>query len=350
MSMFGADLGPCPQCGTHIDPHDKFCRNCGGTNLRKPQKFCMACSTQMDDSLPECSECGGTDFTGSKPDELHNSTENIGDSDEEKIESPDNDISLDEKYFAPSKRAQIYAVVSIVVLLIGIVVFVNQNRGYADTENLLLSAEIEVQYRICATQNPAFATSLIWEQNYRNLEFREEDYDVFSDVKRVCKQLILDDASFATAVAEIKNQNKVEAARIEKERIAEAKLRAKYEPILKNWDDRAIKAGGGDLGNYLSAESKVSGLIKSGAQYSLTGVEREVQWAFCYATEYSNWFGGDPSGWWFCSIDFLGGSDYYSVEFNNGSWAAKADGGDRAGSMLNWTIPQGLIDWIARGR
>jgi hypothetical protein len=229
MSMFGADLEKCSECGTHIDPHDKFCRNCGGTNLRKPQKFCMACSAQMDDSLPECSECGGTDFTGSKPDELHYSTDNISDSDEEKIELSDNDNSLNEKNSTPTKRAKLYAVVSIVALVIGLVAFVNQNRGYADTENLLLSAEIEVQYRICATRDPAFATSLIWEQNYRNLEFREEDYDVFSVVKRVCKKLILEDASFATSVADIRKQTEIENARVKKKSLAEAKARAKYD-------------------------------------------------------------------------------------------------------------------------
>jgi hypothetical protein len=134
---------------------------------------------------------------------------------------------------------------------------------------------------------------------------------------------------------------------LEEERIAAEKLRAKWEPILKKWDDRAIAAGSGDLADYLSATASAESLIKAGAQYSLTGASREVQSAYCWATQYSLWFQGEPGGWWSCYINFLGGGEGYSVEFSNGNWSGKADSGSRAGRDLNWKIPEGLTQWMA---
>ena len=247
-------------------------------------------------------------------------------------------------------------------IIIGAIIFVlvgfslqsmaTVNPNYANTEDIMKNTNSTTRVNICAENDRAVVTNLIRENKNSSLDFEDDEGEgpslaIFNEAKRVCKKLIEEDSYFASLVTTRQEQQKLRQLRLEKKRKNEEALRAKYEPILKKWDEKALKAGYGDLREYLSATSRAKKLIESGAQYSLTGTQREVQNASCSATQYSSWSQGEPDGWWSCYINFLGGSDLYSVEFSNGNWSGKADGGRSSGRDLNWNIPQGLLGWIA---
>jgi hypothetical protein len=137
---------------------------------------------------------------------------------------------------------------------------------------------------------------------------------------------------------------------LSKEKLLSEALEREFEkikPTLKYWNEKASKSGSGDLGDYLTAISSAEREITAGAQYSLTGASREVQSSTCWATDRSQWNGGNPSGWWLCGINFVG-SDFelFSIEFSNGSWSGKPDRGSQAGRELNWKIPGSVLDWV----
>ncbi|MCL5735329.1 MAG: zinc ribbon domain-containing protein [Actinobacteria bacterium] len=50
----------CPQCGTPLQPHWKFCMGCGGSaEMPQPQKaFCIFCGAQIERGQPFCDSCG----------------------------------------------------------------------------------------------------------------------------------------------------------------------------------------------------------------------------------------------------------------------------------------------------
>ena len=360
MSIDDDGLVYCTQCGSGIAATDKFCSSCGTKKIVPEKKtvakmkFCELCAKPSAFSDTECSNCGGTSFSHIKP-------ENFDDS--KLIAEPagqDFFKAIRPEEIAQSAKASefdwrvhsklIIGSVAVAAIFCGLLIFTSVFKNFASTEEIITSADSGLQAKICSTEDRQTATDLIRENKDPNLDFKEGEglgFAIYDEVKRVCKQLLAEDSTLVSAVAEIQNQKKIEAARLEEERIAAEKLRAKWEPVLKKWDDRAIAAGSGDLSDYLSATSRAESLITAGAQYSLTGAEREVQSASCWATQYSLWFQGEPGGWWSCYINFLGGGESYSVEFSNGNWSGRADAGSRAGRDLNWKIPEGLTDWMA---
>jgi hypothetical protein len=356
MSINGNGFVECTECGSAISANENFCSNCGTKKIVPEKKtvakkkFCESCDEPADFYTTECSSCGGSVFSHKKP-------ENFDDS--KLIAEPSGQDSF--RAIRPEETAKSYGFdwrshssVIIGALVIAVVLFTllilsSVFKNTASTEEIILSGGGELQARICSTDDRQTATNLIRENKDPNLEFKKDEglgFAIYDEVKRVCKILLAEDTYLVTAIAEIQKQKRIEDARLEKERIATEKLRAKYEPLLEQWNERAREAGLGDLSDYFSATSSAESLITAGAQYSLTGASREVQSASCWPTQYSLWSQGEPGGWWSCYINFLGGGDSYSVEFSGGSWSGNADAGSRAGRELNWKIPQGLLDWM----
>lgn len=356
MNMDDAGTQACTQCGSSIAAEDNFCSSCGTKKVvaQKPtvvkKKYCENCSAPADFSVTECGNCFGTAFTHIKPENIDESVP--------VTEAPVQDLfkaARPQEVAAPSDfdwRAHKKLIIGSAIVIIGfcsLIFFTSVFKNYASTEQIIMSADSSLQPRICAEDDRTAATSLIRENKDPNLEFKEGEglgFAIFDEVKRVCATLLKEDTYLAKAVADIKEQERLEQVRIEEERKAAEKLRVKWEPVLNKWDDRAREAGLGDLSDYLSATARAESLITAGAQYSLTGAEREVQSASCWATQYSLWSQGEPGGWWSCYINFLGGGDSYSVEFSSGNWSGRADAGSRAGRDLNWKIPDGLLSWM----
>jgi len=137
---------------------------------------------------------------------------------------------------------------------------------------------------------------------------------------------------------------------LEKESFSSDALQRELEkigPAPIYWNEKGSNSGSGDLGEYLSAISSAEANIKAGAQFSLSGTNREVQSSTCWATVRSRWTGGSPSGWWLCGINFVG-SDFeiFSIEFSNGTWSGKPYGGSQAGRELNWNIPDSVLERV----
>lgn len=360
MSINGDDLVYCTQCGSGIAATDNFCSSCGTKKIVPEKKtvakmkFCELCAEPSEFSVSECANCGGTSFSHVKPENFDDSklvAEPAGQDFFKAIrpETAAQSLKTSEFNWREHSRLIIGSIV-VIAIFCGLMLFTSVFKNYASTEEIILSSDSSLQARICAEDDRTAATELIRENKDPNLEFKEGEglgFAIFDEVKRVCATLLKEDTYLASAVADIKEAERLEQVRIEEERKAAEKLRAKWEPVLNKWDDRAREAGLGDLSDYLSATSRAESLITAGAQYSLTGAEREVQSASCYATSYSLWSQGEPGGWWYCYINFLGGGDGYSVEFSNGNWSGKADGGSRSGRDLNWKIPDGLTEWMA---
>ena len=356
MSINGEGFVECTECGSAIAANDNFCGTCGTKKVIVPKpkvvkkKYCETCSAPADFSITECANCFGTVFTHTKPENVDESAleSEVPVQDFFRAVRPE-EVNRSAEFDWRAHKKLIIGSAIVILSFCGLIFFSSVFKNYASTEQIILSGGGELQSKICSTDDRQSATNLIRENKDPNLEFKEGEglgFVIFDEVKRVCATLLKEDTYLASAVADIKEQERLEQVRIEKERKAAEKLRAKWEPILNKWDDRAREAGLGDLSEYFSATSRAESLIAAGAQYSLTGADREVQSASCWATQYSLWSQGEPGGWWSCYINFLGGGDSYSVEFSNGNWSGRADAGSRAGRDLNWKIPDGLLSWM----
>ena len=137
---------------------------------------------------------------------------------------------------------------------------------------------------------------------------------------------------------------------VSKSAAADAEKAAAWQRVrsrMAEWDSKLSTLGSGGVAEYLSAGKHADQMIQSGAKYGLTGVEREVDWASCSATERSLWISGRPRGWWNCYVNFLGADgETYSVEFSMDNWSGTPDGGDAAGRTLTLDIPQDVVDWV----
>lgn len=188
-----------------------------------------------------------------------------------------------------------------------------------------------------------------WERfNEINVDIQDVLFENTSDdlraaeITRACQGLFLSDGEFAS---QIKNQRaEIELEKAKQER-AEREAKEKIQPLLDQWDALAWGQGGGSIIDYYRAASQAEYLIKSGASYSLTGVNVNLQSVYCWPTTISRWSNGNPNGWWTCFLRPLGGSgEFYSIEFSGTDWSGKP--GDRVGESLNWEIPDELEEWI----
>jgi len=135
----------------------------------------------------------------------------------------------------------------------------------------------------------------------------------------------------------------------EEKGVAADKSRAaskKFQKELDVLDKKANKLGGGSYTQMLAATSSLESFIKQGAQFSLTGQGRDVQFASCSPTTYSTWDQGEPGGSWYCWLHFLDGSEGYTINVNGSNWGGKADRGSSAGSSVEFKVSKALQDWL----
>lgn len=171
-------------------------------------------------------------------------------------------------------------------------------------------------------------------------------------IYEACDELALENPELKKRVqVRIKKNKDLIAAKEAAEKRALEEEFKKIEPLLTFWNNKASNEGGGDIADYFFATSQAEKQLESGAQYSLTGTSRDVERALCWATDRSYWSRGEPSGWWSCGIDFLGGDmDFFSIEFSGSSWSGKPDGGVRAGRDLDWKIPDEVESWLRKNK
>jgi hypothetical protein len=204
-------------------------------------------------------------------------------------------------------------------------------------ESIDLSLALQKISQELGIQDESEFFSVAWNTGSYNSQTQE--------LSEPCTELIQNDENFRKQFNE-----KWSSAINEAKGLSESENQ-KFQPQLEGWDDRLYKLGGGGLLDYLSASSATYNLIRQGAAYSLTGASRgDVQSVDCTPTNRSRWSRGIPSGWWTCSIDFVGSDfEFYSIEFNANSWSGFPDGGRQAGSDLkDIEIPQDLKDWLVR--
>ena len=238
------------------------------------------------------------------------------------------------------------------------------NSNIATPERALKAVSFEAQVEICSFMKEEIddGDELVKMLYSKSREWRNQEeiikiaylpenemyLEKSEEIWSACELLKNDDDKLKLQVENVISKKKSQS--LEKDRLlSEALMREleKIKPVLNYWNDKASNSGSGDLGNYLSAISSAEANIKAGAQFSLSGTSREVQSSTCWATDRSRWTGGDPSGWWLCGINFVG-SDFeiFSIEFSNGSWSGKPDGGSQAGRELNWKIPDSILEWV----
>jgi hypothetical protein len=120
----------------------------------------------------------------------------------------------------------------------------------------------------------------------------------------------------------------------------------KLQKELDILDGKTSKQGGGTYRELLDAEWSLENLISQGAQYSLTGQNREVEDVSCFATTYSRWENGQPNGKWYCYFYFLDGDEPYTINVNGSDWGGKADRGSSAGKILEYKISDSLKKYL----
>jgi hypothetical protein len=119
---------------------------------------------------------------------------------------------------------------------------------------------------------------------------------------------------------------------------------SKFLPILSSLNKKAETNGLGNYKEYLQAQSTTGKLIVAGASYSLTGASRDVQSASCSATVDSTWMFGEPGGYWSCYIDFIGGSEFYSIEFVGDKWSGRPGTG---ASLVEFKTTSAFDTWFS---
>lgn len=243
----------------------------------------------------------------------------------------------------------------------------NVAAGIATPEQALRSLDFGEKVELCSFTeewqlmgaSPEKYASALWvkssewriREGIRKIQYVSEDnyhFEKAVEILSACEVLKKENDKFKLQVqnAISKKWDQI----LSKERLLSDAMKREFQkikPTLKYWNEKASKSGSGDLGDYLTAISSAEREITAGAQYSLTGASREVQSSTCWATDRSQWNGGNPSGWWLCGINFVG-SDFelFSIEFSNGSWSGKPDRGSQAGRELNWKIPDSVLDWV----
>lgn len=216
-----------------------------------------------------------------------------------------------------------------------------------ETYIILYSFENIVRDNLSPDYVPAITYSDgVHEIDYSDASERSGDHDEIAanDIKLACQEAYDSDSEFSGTIDKLFAQ-KAEAQKQYERKKAEA--RAKIQPLLDVWNNKAIGEGGGDILEFLAASSEAENQIKMSSQYSLSGVSANISSVTCYPTSLSRWVGGSPGGWWSCLVMPLGGDyDLYSIQFENGSFGGKPDGGKMAGRDLNWKIPPRLLEWI----
>jgi hypothetical protein len=240
------------------------------------------------------------------------------------------------------------------------------NSSIATPERALKAVSFDAQVEICSFMREEidYGDELVKMLYSKSREWRKQEeiikiaylpenemyLEKSGEIWSACELLKKNDDKLRLQVENAISKKKSQS--LEKDRLLSEALQRELEkirPALIYWNEKASNSGSGDLGEYLGAISSAETNIKAGAQFSLSGTSREVQSSTCWATDRSRWTGGSPSGWWLCGINFVG-SDFeiFSIEFSNGSWSGKPDGGSQAGRELNWKIPDSVLDWVNR--
>jgi len=155
---------------------------------------------------------------------------------------------------------------------------------------------------------------------------------------------------FSEVFKERSAELKKEAVQQEKEEREYKKRISRFVSVYPSLNNKAVKAGFNSITDYIKTRNSTGYTLKQGAQLNLTGQEQSVESANCYGTSFSRSFNGNPTGWWYCYMHTLGGTnDFWSIEFkSDGSWSGIPDRGSRAGSDLNIEekMPAGFEDWL----
>jgi len=202
-------------------------------------------------------------------------------------------------------------------------------NGYIGTPNgVLLQGENWDEYQ------KIFETGEYGSQT--DQQYWDRTNKIVADIQKICVQKAAIDPDLNSAINNKQQQN-------QQSNQNEIELRNKFLPVLDKLNKKALSYGYGTYKEFVVAQGAAGDLIRSGAQYALTGNSRDVQSASCEASKNSTWVGGNPGGYWNCFIRFIGESDFYAVEFVGQKWSGKIGS---TGSSINWNTSSDFDSWF----